>query len=168
VTPAQRNLISLRVTSDRYSAYLVALDLWRGDYESAGEVIDSFRNDNTGTVTWKTERKLLKFLELVGAALQHGSQFEPTDNRRRLIDAHDAAWLVAVKKCVRHGRVSVVDLKPPPLQEWKSQFRRLFPKVRLPKNRTFERAAKELGLLYSAPIGRPRGSRNQIRRKRHR
>jgi hypothetical protein len=108
----------------------------------------------------------MDFLKLVADALKNGSQFEPTTCRRRLILAHDAAWLMAVRKRVAHGRVSIRDLKPPKLQEWKNQYERLFPKARLPADSTFYRAAKELSLLYSSSqIGRPPGSRDQDHRK---
>jgi hypothetical protein len=155
VTRAQLNIIALRGSAAHYSAYLVALDLRRGDYENAGAVIDSFRKKN-----------LTRFLKLVADALKNG--FQPTDTRRRLIEAHDAAWLVAVKKCVVRGRISVSDIKPPTLQQWKAQFKQLFPNARLPADPTFSRAAKELSLLCSASIGRPLGSKDQAPRKRRR
>jgi hypothetical protein len=155
-TTGQVKLKGLRDDDARYFAYLVALGLWRGDYEEAGAVIDWFR---------KSSPHAMDFLKLVADALKNGSQFEPTTCRRRLILAHDAAWLVAVKKCVVHGRVSIRDLKPPTLQEWKNQYERLFPKARLPADSTFYRAAKGLSLLYSPQIGRPRGSSDQDQRK---
>jgi hypothetical protein len=157
-TTGQVKLKGLRDDDDaRYFAYLVALGLWRGDYEDAGVVIDQFR---------KSGPHAMNFLKLVADALKNGSQFEPTTCRRRLIIAHDAAWLVAVKKCVVRGRVSIRDLKPPTLQQWKNQHERRFSQAGLPADSTFYRAAKELSLLYSPQIGRPPGSRDQEHRKR--
>lgn len=170
MTTAQLNLMALHGKGALKSAYLVALDLWRGNYEDAGAVIDGFRK-KAATITMATEPNLLTFLDLVGAALQNKAQFEPTACRRRLISAHDAAWLAAVKRAVRtrDGKryVSCPDLKPPTLQEWKKEFKRLFPKADEPADSTLRRAAKELSLLYSPQVGgRPRGSKDHDPRKR--
>lgn len=145
----------------RYFAYLVTLALRRGDYEDVGVLMRGFCNS----------KPTAGFLELVADAIKDGSQFEPTSCRRRLIQAHDAAYLIAVKRAVRtrdDGKryVSVPDLKPPTLQDWKTQFEELFTDVPLPADSTFRRAAGKLSLLYFAPKGRPPGSKDQDRRKR--
>lgn len=175
MTNAQLNLISLSGSADRYSAYLVALCLWHGDCEDAGEIIDRFRD--------KDDPEAADFLKLVADALRGGAQFQPTSFRRRLILAHDAAWLVTAQRCLRkyraehgntrsykdeHGRVHrwFDALKPPTLQEWKTQFKEMYPKAPLPSDPTFRRAAGELRLLYSGQTGRPLGSKDQFPRKR--
>jgi hypothetical protein len=175
VTSAQLNLISLSGSTTRYSAYLVALCLWHGDCDDAQEIIDRFRD--------KDDPEAADFLKLVADALRDGAQFQPTSCRRRLILAHDAAWLEAARRCLRkyrvehgntrrhkdeHGRVHrwFDALKPPTLQEWKTQFKEMYPQASLPKDSTFRRAAGELRLLYSRQTGRPLGSKDQFPRKR--
>jgi hypothetical protein len=148
MTKAQLKLMALRGRDAVYSAYLVALDLWRSDYEDAGAIIDKFRSER--------DREAARFLKLVADALQDGAQFKPTTCRHRLIMAHDAAWLEAVKRAVRmrDGKryVSVPDVRAPTMQEWITQFERLFPDAPLPADSTFRRTATELSLLYSRSV----------------
>jgi hypothetical protein len=145
--PGAVKLIALQNDDERQCAVMVAGMLKRGSYETAGIFIDGL-GKHFGS------RRLA--LELVADAIKNGSQFEPTASRRRQIEAWDAAW------CKHRGDNAVM----PTLAQVKDEFKRLFPKARLPADRTFRRTFRELDLPLSSQIGRRKGSKDKIKRKR--
>jgi hypothetical protein len=155
VTSEGITVTALRNDPALYCAYIAALWLRARAYKFAGQLIDGCRKK------WSD----LDFLGLVADALKDGPQFQPTTTRRRLIEAYAAAWTA---KAERESTGIVLDFinHTLTLQEWKIQFKEMFPKASLPDGSTFRRAARELHLLYSRQTGRPLGSKDQFQRKR--
>jgi hypothetical protein len=152
MTAEEINLTALRGDKALYSAYVAALWLRARIYEPACQIIDSYR------------KKRPDFLELVADALKDAARFEATPTRHRLIVTHAAAWMAKAKREGKGGPILDLLKNTPTLQEWKESFR---PNERLPSDLTFRRASRELGCLpYRKAGGRPRGSKDQIKRKR--
>jgi hypothetical protein len=149
--PGAVRLLALQNDDNRQTAVMVAGMLMRRSYETAGIFIDSLAN-SLGS------RRLA--LELVADAIKNGDQFEPTYTRRRQIEAWDAAW------CKHRGdNIAVM----PTLPQVKHEFKRLFPKEKLPADVTFGRTFRELELLVRTErIGRPLGAKDKMKRKRRR
>jgi hypothetical protein len=153
VTPEGVNLIALSSDRDdmRYAAYRIASEFKSGNYLEGFAKVCSF-GERYG------REHILRLLELIILAYKDSARFEPTPDRRRIIEAYFAAspW--------RNGE-SVI----PSLREVKEKFRERFPKGRMPADETFKRAFRELPPLRDwrkGRGGRPLGSRDQDKRKR--
>ena len=153
--------MALRSNHERYWAYMVSRDLKRGKYELAGIMIDSFGS------------RRLEFLQLVADAIKYGekAKWDPTTVRRRIIEAWGAACLAAqqsyrAERGINGMTLGVMDVAPT-LAQVKQQFRKLFRKEKLPGEKAFERAFRELSLpwIKSEP-GRPKGSKDSEKRTR--
>jgi hypothetical protein len=158
VKPELVKLLALRSKRNeaRRSAYLTAL-MWTGTphgYKAACRMIA------------RLGRERPNFLDLIANAIKGGSQFEPTTPRRRQIEAWWAAYCLALGP--EKGPINV--LARPTLPLVKQEFKRLFPKARLPVDRTFRRTFAEIGLPLERepsgrPPGRPPGSKDSMPRK---
>lgn len=125
--------------------------MWKSRaYKAAGAIIDSFGS----------RRK--EFLDLVAEAVKESASWEPTDFRRRQIEAWGAAYAQTGRTKNRFDPFA-----EPTLQQVKAEFVRLFPKAKLPADSTFRQTFRELGLpLAKDKGGRPKGSPDSYKRKR--
>jgi hypothetical protein len=110
-----------------------------------------------------------RFLQLVLDAYNNSGRFEPTTDRRRIIESYHKA------QYSRASTGSGVDvsilLEGPTLAEVKKKFTELYPeaveKKEMPGDETFKRAFRELRLSWrKRQPGRPQGSKDSDKRKR--
>jgi hypothetical protein len=141
-------LIALGGDDLRYAAYRIAREFKSGRHYDGAAMLCSFPDG----------QRLPELLKLILEAYNDSGSFEPTATRRRIIEAYCAAAPFINGEAVT-----------PTLGDVKKEFNQLYPKVKLPGNETFKRAFRELPFLREwrkRKGGRPRGSKDQDRRKR--